>query len=636
MEKECHDEVYLEIPKEGKGLTVGAAIENLTEEQQEKLMPYLLARLQSDETRRRTRIRRYAKIDESISTWQKLSAEDSHREAVEDATGRQQAIPMTIPLAHAHVDDTVAFFSEVFAPVGGNFFAMPGKKSQNKQISSLQTAMQEDMKQSHYYYNVTRTMRSLCKYNVGGFTVRWDKETVADEFERNVLTTLDMYNTFWDPTVKDVTKLHSRGEWAAIAEIKNRIWVIREAEKNGLMNIDKITNDSPSDELSTGPKSYASGTARFYRNPPSETKVGSQGEDGHTKLGESEIDWDSFGLGINSDSISIEGIEVVTIWCFINPDQFGIESEQDAKSILELWEFKIASGKIIISAIRYPNATELPVYIGRVNADDMEDAARTMVEHMKPFQRFTSFLLNTHVDGVRSALWGIKAYDPTMFDISGLKNGEVSGILPSKIGGRDVRTGLVSLNMNPDTSNNVTMAGNVMELMKQIFPNQAMPSQIAGMDRAVSSQVSAVMQGAMRKMHMLARLLDSSLMLNTRNAMFFNFATYGRTRVQLDGIQPAEVANLLGSGLGQINREAAAESIRTLIFGLIQNPEGNQAYDVPGLFSLWSMLMNIGTDLGEFVRNQAPQGDPNQPPPADGQNGPTDPATQPTLPGMIG
>lgn len=590
----------------------------IEEENHQKLLKYLRDRLDAGARVRTPRIQRFASIDQMMSTWQKLSPEDTKRENREEATGRQQALPINIPLAQAHVEDAVAFFTEVFAPIGGNFFTSPGQRNKIGQVKLLTQKMEQDMKQSTYYSGVVSTMNALCKYNVGGFWLEWVAKSRLSESDGNVLRSIDMYNLLYDPAITDVSTLHKEGEWAAIPEVKSRLWLIRNAEKLGLINLESVfKRESIGADGSSKMDVNEQGKAVYYKSPPSQTRMNANGRDSGTSIDgerEHQVDWNSYGLGLAEDRFSeIEGYEVVTVYAWINPEQFDFE-RTDESSLVELWEFKICDAKWIISAKSLQGAVELPVYLSRMKKDEMEEALRSLAEHIRPFQRFVSFLLNTHLEGIRKNIWGFTVYDPKFIDPANIMNGETSGLIAMKQTG-DARMALQKIDSKPDTYTNVQTAGDVMNLLKTIFPNQAMPAQIAGMDRAVSSQVSAVLQGAMRRMHMLVRAIDSMLMLPVRMGMYRNIAMFDPDKSKLTGITPEEVAELLASGLGQINREAAAEQVRTIIFALIQNPEGAAMYDLPGLLELWSILLNIGTDLSEFYKTppagQAQQVDEN-------------------------
>jgi len=570
----------------------------LSDEQHTQLVDYLKSKLDKERPKRGNRIQRFARIDQMVSTWQRLSEEDSMRDSREDMTGKSQAIPVNLPVAQAHIDDAVAFFSEVFAPLGGNFYADPGQRSKTEAVKKLTAKMNQDTKINNYYFNITCAMRALHKYNLGGFHITWTPGNKLDESEGNKCESIDVYNFMYDPSVVDMQKLHKDGEWAAIAGVRNRLWLIRQAEQNGLINLDKIFSERPGD----GSNSYEFGKASYYRYPPSQTNIESDGGDTKSGNGVSNVDWAKYGLGTDADSVvDIDGHEVILMYCWINEKQFDLYDEDNEESPIQLYRFTLVDGRWIVAMDKMEEATELPIYMARLNVDELKEAARSIAEHIKPFQRFMSFLINTHIEGIRSQIWGLKGVDPTMFDVSKIQNGETSGLLVSKIGGRDVRSGLVKLDNNLDSRQNMADAGSVLDLMKQFFPNQSLPAQIAGMDRAITSQVSAVMQGSMRKLHMFVRMLDSSLMLPTRMAQYRNIAKYDKEKSQFTAVTDEEVADLLNSGLGQITREAAAEQIRSLIFALIQNPDAAKGIDMMGLWTLYSLLLNIGTDLGQFM-----------------------------------
>jgi hypothetical protein len=582
-------------------------IVQITDKQNNELIEYLLCRLQHANQKRTTRIQRYAKVDQLISTWQKLSPEDSKRDVREENTGKLQALPMNLPIAAAHIDDAVAYYAEVFAPLGGNFYQNPSKQETTAQMKELVRMMNEDTQLNQYYMHVCKTMRALNKYNFGGFHVSWtdgDPTSVGGETQPgNVVESLDMYNFIYDEEVKDMDRLHKEAEYAARIRNRSRLWLLKQWRKGKVIRVDKVVGLGKA-KAETGSNNPNTNSAKFYKNPPANTRMEKDGQDTRTSDQDSghEVDWHSYGLSLDSDvETEINGHEIIHMYCWINPNQF--ELTEDDEDSLELWEFTICDAVNIINLRPVPEATEIPIYVTRMNIDDMKEAARSIAEYLRPFQRFVSFLMNTHIEGIKGSVWGLKAIDPNMFDPSTIKNGETSGLLVSKKPGSDVRSGFMQLQQNnSDTRQNMQDTGVVMDLMKQFFPNQAIPAQVAGMDRAVNSQVAAVMQSGMRKMIMMTRLVDSSLMLPTRMAQYRNIALYDPDKAMIKNITEAQVANLLNSGLGQIGREAAAESVRSVLFAIIQNQEAMGTFDVPGLFTLWSQLLNLGTDLGDFAK----------------------------------
>jgi hypothetical protein len=566
-----------------------------------QILTHVMSRVNDDKTARLRRLARYARIDLSLSTWQKLSPEDSYRDRTEEETGRSQAIPMNIPVAESHVEDTSAFFSDVFAPIGGSFYANPSKRNASEAIRALVEAMNQDSQSSDYFSSVAFTMRSLCKYNIGGFELTW-RETNMDGESGNVLSPLDMYNTIWDPSIEDVRRIYCEAEWAGRVELKTRFWLIKHGTKKGYAQLQKLlggTDGNNNDRSRT--------EASNYRSPYNESRIEVDGADGRSSTGEanggmSETDWASFGLGENaSKTIQVRGHEIIKVYVWLNKDQFGIPF--DGLNPLALYRITIADCKYVLEMEEVVDAVEIPMYLSRLRVDHLHEASRSLAELIRPFQRFSSFLINTHVANLRGSVYGTTVYDPSVVDASKVQRGDVAGIIATKKPGADVSKAFQKVQNNAnDTANNVRDAGSMLELMRQFFPSQALPTQVAGIDRAVTSQVTAVMQGAMRKLHMFARMLDSSLMLPTRRAQFRNIVEKDKKQDgRFKGLSTEEINSVLASGLGQMVREAAAEQVRSLIFALIQNPNAAQGFDMQGLWTLYSALLSIGTDLGEFA-----------------------------------
>src|SRR6185369_1608941 len=85
-----------------------------------------------------------------------------------------------------------------------------------------------------------------------------------------------------------------------------------------------------------------------------------------------------------------------------------------------------------------------------------------------------------------------------------------------------------------------------LAIKDKFFPSQALPSQIAGIDRAVKSQVATVVQGGQRSLRTLLRVIDSNLMLPTRMCAFRNLKRNAPSGI--DQITDEQVAKMLGSG----------------------------------------------------------------------------------------
>lgn len=598
-------------------------------EDHEDLLEYLTSRLDAGAQDRIVRATRFAKVDKIVSTWQMLSQMDSARKEKQENTGQAQAISVNLPLAQSHLDDMVAFFAGVYSPSNGSFFQTPQDSAQAEAGSKLVDKLNTDARFGAYYSHLTKTMRALLKYNIGGFHHTWavdDLEADSNAAEgRNLAESIDMYNVFWDPSVKDPSRVSKDAEWAAISTVENRRWFVMR-EKRGFF---QGCGDFIAGEGDATPNGV---TAKYFRYPPRDAGVSAEDT---TSTRAASVNWESYGATLGGEAAElVEGFEVVKMYCWLNPSDFGLgyEGLEYTEDDYFLWRFWLADGKKIIRGepvnIESDDPSEqdklsIPLYMGYLNLDDMGDAQRSVAELLVPFQTFASFLMNSHVAGTRGKTYGVRGYDPTMFDLSKIDEGSTAVWLESKTPGRDVRSGLMKLDANTETSDTMRDLQGLMALVREFFPSQALPSQIAGMDRATTNQVSSVLQGVSRRLHMLVRIMDDSILSPMLFGMYQHLVNFGK---QGSGLNDADARKILGSGLEQLNREIAEQAFRQLFFAILQNPQSAQAFDVQAMMNFWGSLLNTNVRFGTFVRQQVPaaadaqgapvpaQADPNQPP----------------------
>lgn len=609
-----------QVPQPGINIPPSSGVlSELDDKTHQKLLEYLTRRLKQGDENRAIKLNRYSRIDRIISTWQKLNPQDSARESYEELTGRMQGTPINLPLLATHLEDTVAFFAEIYSPSGGDFYTA-AKVRDSEAAKALSEKMNRDTKARKYYKELCATLRALIKYNIGGFAVRWEGGNGIAEMAEggNRLESIDMYNYLYDTSVKDVSKICTEAEFAARVTIKNLMWLVRRGLKGELENVDKFLRLDPNrnpnamDMLKVKLKKEAT----FYRNPPTHVNLTIDGQDDRTTASTqgAAVDWAAYGAGLGSDSRSeVQGFEIIEMFCWLNPKDFKLipKAEVAAKNASDrggngyaLWRFIIVDSiQVCLAEPVVPTTdkqdAEIPHYLSFLTQDDMKEAQRSIMEMMRGFQKFGSFLLNVFMAGARKNVWGTKAIDPSMFDSTELDRGDVATVLKSKIPGRDVRTGFMNLESKTGVQEAFEMLTQTLELVRVFYPSQAQPQQIAGIDRAVKSQVAAVLQGTQRRLHMSVKLVDTDLMHPVRLACYRNIAKFDPQG--LNGLTEEIVSKVLGSGLEQLNTERLLMALQEMIFALFQNPQAMSTFDMPQLMTYWSRMQNSPSDLGDFV-----------------------------------
>lgn len=637
--KTTHSQLDLPKPR----VHAGHPLRNKTTHQ--KLLNYLQERLKEGKNKRDVEIKRLVRIDKDVSGWIKLSEQDKMRKRVKDQTGQAQATSMNLPLSFVHLDDMMTFYAETFAPSRGMFYQLGDPKEQ-PEAKQLVTKMNNDAIQGSYYRQVLRGIYSVLKYNGGGFKVEWGRDigpklesttegqvSIGAEvkWSGNRLKALDRYNFFYDPAVS-MTDLHKDGEYAAEVELRSHFWLQRQAADGAFFNCE--------DALARG---VQLSNHTYYRHPPSEALLS---HDDSTGGSGSDTNWVR-ELSLGDEGTTTTGFELVHIYIHLNPAQFGlVPSNQRAdRNRYEIWRFTILDDKQIIAAEHQPNAHGfLPFLCGAINDDMMGTDQKSVAEILSPLQEFASFLMNVHIEASRSNVWGMTVYDPSGIDLSKLEAGQVNARVPIKASayGKDVRSIMTKLGGTLDTKQTLQDLEGVMGVINQFFPTQALPSQIASIERAVTSQVAAVQHGANRRQQKTARLLDDAIFSKIRSVMYFNiiqfmpddsklvnFYTGEEEDFDLSAMRQTNLPYIIGQGLKSIDRQATASLMQGLIFAMIQAPEASRGIDMLGLINYWTDMMDIELDMTQFrLQPPAPEGVEGQPT-VDAAGNPIQPATNP-------
>lgn len=595
-------------------------------ENHKKLLQYLRARLVQGKQGRDTELPRLVRIDKNVAGWMKLNDEDQKRDQKKDRDGTPQAVALNLPLSWVHLDDMMTYFAQTFAPNRGMFYhtAKPGETSEALQIVTL---MNNHAIYAGYFREVLLSLFSLLKYNRGGFAAEWAKDTgpklvdgdgqqrveQAISWQGNKVSSLDIYNHLYDQLVHP-TKLHTDGEYSAIAEVKSFYWLQQAASQGKFFNCKELLNDG----------SAGITDCQYYRNPPAEANfqlANSSGSGNH---------WVNV-LSMATGGAQANGFEVVTCYIRLNPVHFGLVegSEKTTRNRYEIWKLTLVNDTYIVGIEHQNNMHNyLPHFVGLLNDDLMGVAQKAVSEILQPLQDFASFLVNIHVAGTRSAVWGTTFYDPSVINFDQIPAGEVNARVKVKPAGqgKNINDSIYQHNATLDTKQTLADLEGLMGIINQFFPTQSLPSQIASIDRAVESQVAAVQQGANRRQQKSAKLLDDTLFRNLRFALYYNiiqfqpdeqevtdFFTGHSVKIDLASLRNTDLPFIIGQGLKALDRQAAASALQQIIFAMIQAPAVAQEIDLLALIDYWTSMIDIDMDMKNFYKQAVAANQPGTP-----------------------
>lgn len=593
---------------------------NLTTQQ--TLWDYLEPRIDAARDVRDSKLGRMMDVDRVVSTWIKATGEDFQRLQQERKTGEPQARKTILPLVFTHLDDVLSYYIQVFCPNRGMFFSM-GDMAESNAAHGLVKFMNHNALSAGYYRHFASAIWSALKYNeMGGIMLNWNVK-LGSEYQRlpdgrtqktpailsqgNDVTALDPYNTLLDPTVKPYD-LHKDGEFFTRVLRLSPFEIRKRAERGEYFGVETVGTDE--DDSNHGVSTY-------WASPPTEYYMNADAGTG------ARVNWSAWMTGSSSASLDSSCREVLETYIWINPYAFNlIPQTRDnlARNTNEIWRLTTMNG-ILIGANPTEDVHEhLPAYFGIIHDESAPTAQKSIAELIEPLQSSASFSMNIHIEGMRKNLYGTTFYDPTRVDYDKIPKGEVNARVPLKSQGfgQDIRTMVFHDSHNMDTSQTMQDVGNMVDLAQKFFPSQGLPSQIASMERAVTSQVAAVQQGANVRNQKGARLMDETLFCPLRIDMYTNIVQrfdgkpitdYDGSEIKLDigALKSTDVQYVIGMGLKTLDRNFAASSMQSIIFALIQAPQVGQQMPLLEMMDQWTRMIDVDLNLQQFIDMQKEQ-----------------------------
>lgn len=599
--------------------------------QEDRLVKHIVDRLRLADVERRTRVDRAQAIDIQMSGVVKLDKEDQKRDRNNKRAKAPQPIKHNLTLTYTQIDDAVTYLMSLFAPEMNIFVATSTARKQAV-AKGLTDEMGRQGQTLQYYRHLAKMCLNALKYNFGGLSCNWEEQTgivfqPADAASKqliktegtlwkgNVLRSIDAYNFLFDTAVHPCD-LARKGEYFAEVIPVTPFHIKRMGEQKILFGVERYIN--------TIAPVYSSDSGTFYIQPP----VVREPTYLDTQIG--VMNWQQILSPGGPAQKSQLGIELVWFTTWITPSDFALSDSDN----LECWRLCMAQGKYITSAVHIEDSHgQLPVAIAAPIEDDLMNNQRTYAEQLLPLQHFASFLLNTHVDATRKAIYGITVYDSNLFPGLDLSTEDLIGAripMKSSATGIDIDKAFRHYDDAPQTDQNVDMVEKIVQLMQKILPtNQA--QQVADLERATEYQAAATVQASSRRNLKIARIINDQCLSVIKFQMMYNMYakmtsfTYTDAQGQDTEITPqdlleAQIEFDVGTGLKGLDRLMQVSIFKDLMSYLFQVKDMNQQVDLLGLLSYVTEIAGFETDLSQF-KIQPPQQQPAVVPPQGGAGG---------------
>ena len=598
-----------------KGQNPASDGNKVSPENEAKFILYVKQRLEFAAPERLARYNRCAAIDIQLSGFIEHDRDDRMRFRDILLKGRVKPTDHNLPLADAQLDDAAAYMMSVFAP-DMMLFESAAPVDKQEAAKALTDEINKQGIHAQYYREFTKTVQGSLRYNFAAITCFWEEEQgyvftkdssgglvkeSGTVWKGNAIKTCDIYNFFYDTNVNPVD-LPKKGEWFAEVDLISPFRALKEEQDGKCYGVNRFY-DVTNCKVTPPQLSY-------YMPPPEVRK------DHDFQTGQARTNWVNAYRGVDGPAASsAPGIERWKWVSWIRPADWGFSNSKN----LELWYVEIAQGMYITRKLKLDDTHGmLPIAISTPIEDDLDNNQRTYAERLIPLQHFASFLMNTHQQGVRKALYGITVYDQRLFpglDLS--KEDLTSATIPMRGSAMnvDIDKAFRHYNSAPGTEQNVDMIEKVDAIMQKILPTD-LYRQVADLERATLYQAAATVQTGNRRSLKIARMISTQCLETLKRMMIYNI--YAKQEAisitkqdgSSDTITPAQfvdlgLENYISNGLKGIDRLMIISAFKEVLSMILQSQQAIAELDIVKLLGYFFNLVGEQLDLNSFRKTAA-------------------------------
>jgi len=341
--------------------------------------------------------------------------------------------------------------------------------------------------------------------------------------------------------------------------------------------------------------------SRYYRRPP-------EIRGSFSSMKNRVPDWDEIFAGA---STTVGGAcEFVNMCIWLNPKEFGIKNSPTSDN-LQIWRITLANDDTIVNAVHLTNAHGmLPASFGVINDDELGLNTKSFGELLTPFNRFASFQMNVHQRAARKSLYGLTFYDKRVFPGLATTDDMSSGKIAAEGSPDDLRKSIYQVFDAPRTENTLRDISATDDMMQNILPTD-LRRQITDLERATRYQAAATVQSTDRRLHTIAKMLDSQILTVVRHMQMYNILQF-QTEMELispEGdlinVNPSEFRDAklefaVSAGLSGLDKLSLIEGIKEILNSVLQSQQANQQIDVVAVINYLTTLMGDKSDFSQF------------------------------------
>ena len=559
-----------------------------------------LARQRIDYAKRKLSNRgsRWREAEKNFRAYLDLENIDKQRRQKDDERTYPGFAPIIVPISYATVHTMLTYFMTVFGARRPIIQLDPVGPEDVKPAEALETVIAHNMDRVRLILSLYQWFQDCFVYGVGWLKTIWKtsfkkqvvlrptgmlgldgrpvmQRTIENMlvFEGNEPMVSDPYRTFHDPRVP-VSKVQD-GEFVCFIHRKSYHQLL-EDERNGIyFNVRQVRERSLK-AVGKDPASQ-SDVARMMEMP--------------------DLDAEQYIDHIDPGYPLIE-----EIWIKLIPADYGLSTEQYP----EIWVITLANKETIIRA--EPSGYihgEFPVDGIECFLDVHSPLNQGMVELVQPMSELLSWLINSHMENVRSAVNNMFVVDPSRIEMEDMKakGGKRIRLKPTAYG-TDTRSAITQLPVTDITRNHIADAQVVLDLLQRItgVNDNFMGVPTVGKGRT-ATEVRGMQQLAGGRLKTMLEVISamgfypfaSKCVMNTQQFLSRRrmYRLLGRLAKDPEAMQSIEVGpeDIIGAfdyppvdGSFPVDKYAMAQAWKEIFQAIISVPPLLQVFDVVKVF----------------------------------------------------
>jgi hypothetical protein len=578
-----------------------------------QVLGYLIQRLDVSERKMSQFYSRWQINEKKLQSYITLPDWDKRLKAMNNEGKPPRAVDVVVPYSYTVVSTIVTFLMQAFAgrePI----LQVSNYKTENAQAARyMEQFLQYQADRNRLVNVIWQFLQDSQIYNLGVMKVYWSRQqgyrhkfqddpllggskvrTLQTTYAGNVVENIDPFLFFPDPNVP-MSKVNKEGEYVFWRQFKG-LHVIKKGQADGKFQwVDYIGN-------MPRPEGYSYGASQ---------RSLSAGGDGTAG-----------GFGSETLTTSSNYVQLDECTIEIIPKELGLGPEERP----EKWLFTIANRSQIIRAVPFGYDHDMhPVAVTEPYGTGYGFGHAGLLDWIGPLQDVMSWLVNSHMHNVRTAINNMFLVDPSRVEMDDLLRPSAAKIIRLKRTsfGTDVRAAVQQLQVQDVTRGHMSDLQQFFQLADSMTGvSDNMRGLQADNGRKTATEVRTATEAGASRLANLARVISAQGMVDLSTQMAVNVQQLAQAKdwTRVLGSEGQEAYALTGDAMDAgdfnfpvndgtlpIDRVAMLDVWREIFMGISQDQQLAGQYDRGKIFE-WIAELGGAKNVSQFKLNVQPDG----------------------------